>query len=478
MHDTDQFSLADLLRIEDDPAVLNYRCPETEIPLWSQIRIQFFRMIMLDFLYGHQDGNKKIPIFRAIKTMAHSVLNNAILGTDQRCSAKICIFGEGVANRLVGRVWVNRLTDGFVGAYPEDTLVIENHFEWQWPSPRRQNRLFSHTPIRVLNAIDGRLRVRAHHKNSARSLVDCLVERSKAVLDWSPSQDRYDNLTKALAHRAAYLPAQHSRYMALLRKVNPCLLMVGAGCYGGDFASLIVAARRMRITTAEYQHGAISAGHDAYNFSATVCNSASYRETLPEYFLGYGPWWLQQINAPVKKIAIGNPGRPDLQFCGTLTGESRARLLILSDGMEFSIYLELASKIRAVVKKMGLDVAIRPHPIERSKVDSMSPDEKFGIPIDSNPDIYRSFATSFGVISEVSTGLFEAIGVVKHIYVWKTKKTEFCYPRHPFEEFSSISELVAIVETSLERDGNNIDPKEFWEDAWKVNYKSFVEKCC
>ena len=72
---------------------------------------------------------------------------------------------------------------------------------------------------------------------------------------------------------------------------------------------MIVAAKEMGIRTAEYQHGAVSRGHDAYNVAPGQGSSPEYQKVLPEFFLGYGRWWNEQINVPVTKVAVGNPHR-------------------------------------------------------------------------------------------------------------------------------------------------------------------------
>ena len=79
------------------------------------------------------------------------------------------------------------------------------------------------------------------------------------------------------------------------------LLIKEEACYGGaDNACAILAARNLGMVSAEYQHGAVSSGHNAYNFAPAISSAKSYRKTLPDYFLAYGSWWAAQINAPVK----------------------------------------------------------------------------------------------------------------------------------------------------------------------------------
>jgi hypothetical protein len=74
-----------------------------------------------------------------------------------------------------------------------------------------------------------------------------------------------------------------------------------------------------------------------------------------------------------------------------------------------------------------------PHPFEREKVKSLIlPD---GVRLDSHADIYSSLKESSVVISELSTGLFEAVGLVDKVLLWETDKSRFAFPEIPFKSF-------------------------------------------
>ena len=45
------FTLQDLLFLEEDPDLLNYICAETGVTIWSLLRTQVFRIIMSSKLY-------------------------------------------------------------------------------------------------------------------------------------------------------------------------------------------------------------------------------------------------------------------------------------------------------------------------------------------------------------------------------------------------------------------------------------------
>ena len=299
-------SLQEMLVVEDDSDILKFQCARTGLLLWPQVRVAFFRMVMSDLFYGVQLTGKtsaKVSAARALMTLARSMAHNLRCQLTGGSRASICLMGDGVANQWITDRWFNRLTDHFVSICPGDTLVVEDHFEWRWPFPRNNNRVMFHAPLQAINTIEGSLRVRAHHRQQARRMLNLVSQRARHYLRWEPGQERLECLVEMLARKTASMPSQYAAYTALLKRIQPRLLMVGAACYGPG-ASLIAAARSQGIVTAEYQHGAVSAGHDAYNFAPAIRDSQEYRRTLPEYFLGYGRWWNEQINAPVKKPSL------------------------------------------------------------------------------------------------------------------------------------------------------------------------------
>src|SRR5207342_2453626 len=97
----------------------------------------------------------------------------------------------------------------------------------------------------------------------------------------------------------------------LLGRVRPRLALIEDASFG-HMAVFNATARRLGVTVAEFQHGMVSKGHDAYNVAPTLAASEAYRRTQPTAFLAYGSWWNDQFNAPVDgKVVIGNPHRTE-----------------------------------------------------------------------------------------------------------------------------------------------------------------------
>jgi hypothetical protein len=468
-------TLADLLRVEDDDAILDFRCPSTGALLWPQIRTVFLRAAMSDYLYTTPlDGSvsKGVPVTRAVATFARSVLRNAAMAALGRCSAEICLMSEGIGNQQVDGRWLNRLSDHFAMASAR-TLTVEDHFHWMWPFPRHNSRVMLHAPLQALNAIGARLRVRADHVRRAEQLVEFASSRTAALLGWRPGAQRERDLVAMLARKIAGMPQQVATYERLLRRIRPQLLMLIGACYGPQ-STIVTVARRLGIVSAEYQHGTLSAGHDGYNFGSALRASAAYREGLPDHFLSYGEWWHSQTNVPVRMTAVGNPHRDFRIQRQRDQAAGKQDILILSDGTEFGMYLDLAQQLEAHARAAGLRVVVRPHPLERVQVLARYGATHGGVALDTNPDLYTSLQHAHAVLSEVSTGLFEAAGLADRVFVWDTPKSKFSFPVSPFMPVVSASELLERLRDDRAGRLSQQEVGAIWAPQWRDKYLAFL----
>jgi hypothetical protein len=287
--------------------------------------------------------------------------------------------------------------------------------------------------------------------------------------------DQVQSLINSLASRISLLPFATDAYANWFSKRGFKLLLKEDACYGGNGVPVIYAAKLNKIPVAEYQHGAISKGHDGYNVADALLVNTSFHKVLPDYLLTYGKWWSNQTNMPIKKIPIGNPHLTESTTGLAQANKCKDMILILGDGIETNLYLELASHIYGFVQNQGLTVAFRPHPFERDRVRSMQLPR--GVVLDTQSDIYPSLIKSRVVISELSTGLFEAVGLSDMVLLWDTDKSRFAFPEIPFKSFSTIDELETLLKNDTPYDvgSNSIPASELWEPNWKQNYLRFVE---
>jgi hypothetical protein len=468
-------TLKDILKVENDQRILDVRCTQTGIPLWTMIRVPFIRMIMSDLLYGTPlngdvaSGSK----FRAISSLSKALLHNIRLGKDSK-KADILLMSHGLGNQLKDGLWFNRLGDHFALARSNQTLLVEDFFKWQWPFPRHNQTILLHAPTQAFAAFAGKISSGRHHREQAHHLVSIIQDNARQLLGWELGEKRFDWLVNSLARKSAAIPWLYGYYQRLLEQVQPKILIKEEACYGPS-SVMIRAARDLGIHTAEYQHGSVSAGHDAYNFADLICTDHEYQKTLPDYFLSYGRWWSEQINVPIKKVDIGNPHRTArLEEYRCYPPQERIDVLILGDGIETDLYLRLAQQLVNTMDER-FQIVFRPHPLEKSHVIERFPEGRIDkIKIDLNSDIYQSFFSAHAVVSELSTGLFEAVGLVSNIFIWDTAKARFCYPQHPFNTFSDSNDLVNQLSSCAQKNLNAVQESDIWQPDWRKNYDGFL----
>ena len=470
-------TLAQLLKIEDTEALLDFRCPTSGYLLWPLARIQFLRFIMSDLFYERPliDTGPRTTPRHALATLGRAVAHNAV--RSRRMHGDVMLMGTGLGLYMRNGQWYNRLADPFVDAMAGNTVAVEDFLDWRWPMPRHQPQVLFHAPMQACAAIYGRFVTSSAHTELATRLVNLVRQRAHQLIGWDLDDARAAFLIHSIARHTAAIPLRRSAYRRMFRRAGTRLLLKEEGCYGPSSIAIQV-ARELGILTAEYQHGSVSAGNEAYNLAPTLASSQEYVRTLPDYFLGYGQWWNDQISVPIGKVVIGNPHRAVQTAALTAPAlDAGNAVLILGDGIETDRYLGFASDLAVELKHRGrteLQVKFRPHPLERSQVEQrFATNPVLGVKLDIEADIYRSLNGTHAVMSEVSTGLFEAIGLAQHVFLWDTPKARFCYPSYPFSAVTSPAELAAALASDPAR-GSHIEAPEIWATDWYGRYMNFV----
>jgi hypothetical protein len=468
-----QPSLEDLLQIENDPAFLEFRCQKTNYLLWPLVRTQFFRQLISDLFYKHASllaPISSVPYRKALSVLPKVLIHNI---RQQKIHSEILVFGTGAGHFQRAGLWFNRITDYLVEASLKDVSTIEGVIDWHLPEPRWNKQTSYWLPWQTAMLLVGRICSREVHVRQAREILEYARGRAFDLYGITVSQQNMEMLVGVIARKIARLSTMEFAYRNMLEKFKPRLLLLEEGCYS-DHGILNHIAREMGVRVAEPQHGMISGGHDAYNYAPLLRGSEHYQRYLPHDFLGYGRWWNDQINVPVKKWVLGHPHYSEQQCIMKGMAAEKMDVLILCDGIEFPVYLALAQELDALLKGR-YRVVLRPHPLERTQVYAKFPSGMAeNVYIDRNRDIYESFGSAYVVAGEVSTGLFEAIGMVPKVLLWETAKAKFSYPVHPFYGFSDAREFAVAI---LAQEGGqlSVDQDAIWAPDWRDNYRRYLE---
>lgn len=468
--------LITLLQVENNKDLLEYACPKTGVSVWPLIRISVLRTIMSDWLY------KSIPLSSVKRKTKYSELaKNAALSTAHNISYNatgrrdILVQSTGLGNFVHEGVTHDRLAGYFSEAIPERTLVFQDKPKQHHGQIYSFEPILFRTPYNIIHSTYSRLAVKANHKEIARDLVECVSRNAVECFGYTFNAQQVQAFSNSLAQKIAAFPFATDAYANFFAKRKIRLLLKEDACYGGNSIPIIHAAKLSNVVVAEYQHGAISKGHDAYNVADVLVSSSAFQKVLPDYLLTYGNWWSSQTNLPIKKVPIGNPHLTEsIGKMGQLE-KSRTKVLILGDGVETGMYLELASHISGFTRNQELTVAFRPHPFERNRVRSSQLPS--GVVLDTHSNIFSSLVESRVVIGELSTGLFEAVGLCDMVLLWETEKSRFAFPELPFRSFSDVDEIEVILRNGsiYSCESKLSHQSELWEPNWKKNYLNFVD---
>ena len=470
-------TLQDLLEVEQDSLFAECVCPSTGILVWPAIRNIFFRLVISDWFYPSQplvDTARKPPFFTIGKVAARAASHNF---TNVPRHSSLLIYASGAGLFKHGEFSRNRYTHYFSQALGHDSWSIEGLFDYEWPLPREGGRLSFSLPGLAAIALYSRIAATATVRRIAKKVAERAAHRAKSLFGWQLGDEQKDWLVRYCSRLVTGYPLQKKWLMRWLERVAPRLLLVEEGCYG-YMAVVNATARECGVPVAEYQHGIVTSGHDAYNVAPALERSEAYRRTMPEYFLGYGAWWNRQFNAPTQKVVIGNPHRAALLDRPMSGVREQGLILVLGEGIETESYLDFCRKLGSVMSS-DYKVVFRPHPLERSRVFALPAGVAQGFQIDREPDIYPSLAGADVVVAELSTGLFEAAGLTRRIFVWNTAKSRFGLPNHPFASFDTVTDLARMIEKdSGTGSGSGIAPEEIWASDWQGRFRGFINSVC
>jgi hypothetical protein len=430
---------------------------------------------MSDLLYATQpllSITDRLPRVRIAKAAVLSVAHN--LAQPPKC-AQVLIRATGVGLIERNGRSFNRYTDYFAGATTGGAWSFEDLASWAWPALPRRGGVSYTTAAFAAIRLRAQLAASAAERALAQQVVTLAVGRAERLLDWTPGAKRRAWLEQHAARRLAALPLQHATMGSWLRRVRPALFLVEEGSYG-QMAAFNAAAREEGVLVAEFQHGSVTVGHDVYNVAPALAASAAYRRGLPDVFLGYGSWWNEQFNLPLDKRVIGNPHREAILQTVTPRNDGLRRVLILGDGRELQAHLELCRALMARLPT-GWEVLFRPHPEERRAVLAMESAAFAGFGLDRESDIYASLARSEAVVAELSTGLFEGVGLARRIFVWDTPKSRFNLPAHPFARFSDAAALATALQAQEEGDLAPEQRESIWASDWRKRFTEFLAAC-
>jgi hypothetical protein len=382
----------------------------------------------------------------------------------------LVVFGTsaGAVVQREGR-WFDRNNDYFAAEYPDRTLVVDAAYRGRYKSPRYPEHVRCGDGFALWAAARSRLgRPDPQDAAMLARLVAFLKARFPVALD----DGAYEELRTGLLGFAGQLPFLRSLYRRFFERVQPKLIFVEDGSYGGN-SHVLRWAKEAAIVTAELQHGLIAPAHLAYNYGDALRARPELASYLPDHVLLYGDYWIDQLRTPSNKVVIGWPhfSQRRAEF------RSRAKagegtFVIVSQGTATAQLVATAETLSARFAERR--VVFRLHPGEvpfRERYARLA--ALPNVRVSDEGDIYDCFADANAVIGHSSTAVVEAAALGIPTFVLDDASSRLLIPPGLATRFADANALAdALSAPTISERG--ID--RFWARDWQANFRAFVER--
>lgn len=454
---------------DSDPQLLAVSDIRSSYPLWLSVRFTFLRWLSGELFYD-EPVTPQTNFFRTLNTFVARREDTLI--TNINNNKKIIIWTTGLGNYASDGSISDRLVQKFANTYSQETFILQPRNLSMEQLPFNFKETYCTRNIGSFDNLN--VKIAAFWGKERHIGLNNLTTRFSELVKLYHDIELNVDQAKTLKIRALQILSQNHKlqtsFTAFFQKNQGIkLLMLEEGYYGGVRIPFIIAAKNAGVHVAEFQHGAIAPGHEAYNVGFDRSNQSIYSAVGPDTFLSYGNWWRSQMRLPNKIIDIGNPQRDTFPVRSENQNDSK-QILVLGDGLETQKYVSLALEINKVVEHK---VIFRPHPLERHKF--LEDRADVSVEIDLSSELSSRLANTDVIISELSTGLFDALGIVEHIYIWKTTKSEAAFGTLPFASFESVEELREKLSNAALKPPTLPCSTDVWKENWINNYKNFVD---
>lgn len=358
----------------------------------------------------------------------------------------------------------NQYTDYFWQVDADNCLTVEHSpLDWNWYKKRVNNNVIYNGPNLAL--VTGLSSCSKVEEKTVANLMEYIRNRVNQVLNIEFTEDECKQIMQHTIREMVRMRKHASWILKIAKKANSKLVIISGGSYS-RYYPINKMLKENGIKTADLQHGYITSSNIVYNYAPAIIESKDITDALPDYFFSYGEWWNSQTNIPfTKKIVIGNPHREQLKKKYNFACE-KTKILLIGCARNTVEYIKMAIFLFENID--GYEIYFRPHPSERYETEHIL-SEGINVKVDFEPNLYKSLESAEFIVSEISTVLFEAIGLVPNIIMWRTSYSKFILEKSPFISFETQEELLRLI-LKEKRDNAKLSQSFFWDENWKDNY--------
>lgn len=478
------FDVTSLIEIENDHKFLEYRFAYKDIPVWPFVRWNVFEYMKYNLLPLH--GNKSQGLSKGILSNDNigSMMRKALYGVINFpffSKKKSIMFLYGCTANVVdenGELY-NRCFDEFVKIYPDNTYVLECG-ERDIGKRSQVSKHYSYWIDKVIDNLAYKMEPDGRDVKMADSFLNYLLK--KLSMPYTLDNMQVKLIRHIILFYSKKVKYQDIFYRKLFQFIKPKIVFLEDGCYGERNAYLCKILKELKITSAEIQHG-IAPGQ-AYNYGELIRESREYSQYMPDYYCGMSDLWLNQINANVKKVCLGNPEfwkkynkfyEKSKAMENIRTKKTILWLPFIDERMDMDLLESFLKNARAVYH-----ILLRHHPLlkgrEKHYRNLVSKYQE--LEVDNSATVYDALVESDFVVSDDSTVIYEALAFEKRVFVCDCPQSHYAGTIKYGECFKSANELLELLNVSRKY---GIQDKEavgeqFFAKQWENNYKAFIKR--
>jgi len=455
-------------RVDPDDFVLS----PWRVPMWSVVR-SYIAGALYDAIAGtnfQKKGGARTRPTPGYFYRTWAGRNGATPALQPLDVMYIATGGGNVHRQDEGR-YFNWITDYCADAIDARSQVVELSKGWQYSRPR------THPDVSTQHdwiALRAQLAARSRRLPAEQVRdIDRYLELLRNVFGDTLRASHFLYMRRALQVSAASAAAWHDGYQRLFDRRRPRLLQINAASYGGIWAYVVRWARAAGIPVAEFQHGYIGKDHYAYNY-APALKASTYSEGLPDYLLTFGQYWADAVSTPSQTVVIGSPRMSEYRPAAAPSGGA-PYVLLASTGVGPEFYLEVTQGLLRVLPA-GVQLKFRPHPGERKVAQTgyAALLANARVSLDDEPDVYRSIAGAALVVGDITTLMFEAIGLGVPVRVIDCDIARRRMPTSIFR-FLDYAEVPALfTQQTRQAIRNDALQEHVWASDWRARYRDFV----
>ena len=458
-----------ILEIEADETILKYTDSEG-IPIWMYMRYQVLFKTMGRLLLGMNGvESARHYNFKAVKYLLLAIYSNLIRCFKYRNLKFSVLFYSPGDGYCIDDIFYNRFSDNYASLLGEESITFENAArDWEWHSKRKNDVMFS-GPNLAISSICAQISFKKN--KNIEDLAKYVVNRIDTIYKIKIDSFEIRKIIKATRFEI-YKQKRHARWLLKqCKKYNVKLLIAVGASYSKNYY-LNYLLRINNIEIADLQHGYFTATNIVYNYSNALLATNEVINATPDYLLSYGDWWNAQTNLPYKnKFSIGNPSR-DSKMIFYNSNKKRNKIVLIGCANDTKKYIDFADAVSKLMQDKI--IVFRPHPSERKNAISLYNSNNDSFQLDVNGDLYSLFEETDVIIAEISTVLFESIGLVPRTFIWRTAYSRYAIQKFDFESFENLDDFMQLM---INRAEVNFNGHRLWEDNWEKNFSQFIEYC-